>query len=95
MEITEKEVTKLAKFAKLEFEGERLKTFTKVLDDAVKFVSAVNDGEVCGGLDILCGEEISCDDLRSDEVEISLPCEKIIPEELKEDGYFSVKRLVK
>lgn len=97
MSISEKQLKTLARLARLEFSDEELKEFAGGFEDIVEFANGIN-GEVEGDASSI--REVSSDfvkweDLREDEVEISLPNEKVTSNVSAENGYFAVRRVVK
>lgn len=97
MTVTREEIKNLARLARLEFDDERCAAFEGEFEEIVRFANAVNC-EIAGDTDTIRevgGREIALEDLRSDEVRESLPNEKITSNVKAENGYFSVRRVVR
>lgn len=94
MMISKSEIEKLAKLAKLSFTDEELERFAAEFDEIIVFADAINQS-IEGGTEQIrnVGARIcSFDVLRSDEVEQSLPNEKILSNVEGYNGFFSVER---
>ncbi len=97
MSISEKQLKTLARLARLEFSDEELKEFAGGFEEIVEFANGINS-EVEGDTSSI--REVSSDfvkweDLREDEVQESLPNEKVTSNVSAENGYFAVRRVVK
>ena len=97
MAITEKEIKTLARLAKLDFRGDRYREFAGEFDEIINFANTINTSVVgdTSSIKEVGGREIAYKDLRTDEVEASLDNEKITSDVQAENGYFSVRRVVK
>ncbi len=97
MAITAKELKNLARLSKLEFSEDELADYVSGFDEMVKFCDGINS-EIEGDASSI--REVGSrgknwTKLRGDEVEESLPNEKILSNVHGERGYFAVKRVVK
>lgn len=97
MSISMEEMNKLATLARLRFSDEELEQFTKDMDEIIAFADTINQSVVGGTDDIkdVGAKVVDHEELRKDEVEESLPNEKIISNVDGENGYFVVKKVVK
>lgn len=95
--ITSEEIKTLAKLAKLEFDDERAESFRAEFEEIISFANTINSSVAGDTSDIreVGGSEVALADLRKDEVEDSLPAEKITSNVEAEGGYFPVRRVVK
>ena len=94
MAISKTEIEKLAKLAKLEFSDEELERFTAEFDEIIAFADTINQS-IEGGTEQIKSVDariVSFDDLRPDEVEPSLPNEKILSNVEGYNGFFSLER---
>ncbi len=97
MSVTKQEIKTLARLARLEFSDERCEEFAPEFDEIIGFANLINE-EVEGDAETIrevSSRAVALEDLRGDEVEISLPAEKIVSCVQSENGYFPVKRVVK
>lgn len=97
MSVTEDQIKTLARLSKLDFDGERCKSFLSEFDEIIEFANAINDAVVgdTESLKEVGGREIALEGLRDDVVRESLPNEKIVSNVAAEGGFFPVKRVVK
>jgi aspartyl-tRNA(Asn)/glutamyl-tRNA(Gln) amidotransferase subunit C len=97
MAISVAEIKTLAKLCKLDFDDEKCREFAPEFEEIIEFANRINE-QVEGDTDSIRevnSRTIDWEDLRSDEVTESLPNEKILSNVQGENGYFSVKRVVK
>lgn len=97
MSVTKQEIKALARLARLDFSDERCEEFAPEFDEIIGFANQINE-EVEGDTATIrevSSRAVRLSDLRADEVEESLPAEKIVSNVQSENGYFSVKRVVK
>lgn len=97
MAITEEEIKVLARLARLDFDESRCGSFVGEFEEMIQFANTVNceiEGDTATIREV-GGREIALEELRCDEVEESLPVDKILSNVKAEGGYFSVRRVVK
>jgi len=97
MSISQQEIKTLAKLSKLSFTDEELKSFSGEFEEIIAFADEINR-QVEGDTDSIrevAERSTELKDLRPDEVQKSLSSEKITAEAVSENGYFSVRRVVK
>lgn len=97
MSISQKEIKTLARLSRLEFSEEEEEKFIPDFEEIIAFADRIN-GSVTGDTSSIREVEartIAWEDLREDEVEESLPNEKITSNVEAQDGYFPVRRVVK
>ncbi len=97
MAISQQEIKSLARLAKLSFTDEELESFSAEFEEIIAFADEINR-QVDGGTEDIrevAERSVALDDLRGDEVKDSLPNEKITSGAVSENGYFSVRRVVK
>lgn len=97
MAVTIDEIKTLARLAKLRFDDARCNEFVGEFEEIIAFADTIN-GAVEGDTSSISevgGREISLDRLRGDETEESLPAEKILSNVQSDNGYFTVRRVVK
>ncbi|MGN0806766.1 MAG: Asp-tRNA(Asn)/Glu-tRNA(Gln) amidotransferase subunit GatC [Candidatus Coproplasma sp.] len=97
MSISQKEIKTLARLSRLEFSEEEEEKFIPDFEEIIAFADRIN-GEVVGDTSSIrevSARTIAWQDLREDEVEDSLPNEKITSNVQAQDGYFPVRRVVK
>lgn len=95
--ITQEEIKSLARLAKLSFTDEELQSFSSEFVEIIAFADEIN-GQIEGDTDSIrevAERAVALNDLRADEVCESLPEEKVTANALSENGYFSVRRVVK
>ena len=97
MAITQEEIKSLARLAKLSFTDEQLQGFSSEFGEIIAFADEINRYVEGDTYEIKEVEKrfVELNELRSDEVQESLPSEKITGNAVCENGYFSVKRVVK
>ena len=97
MSITEKEIKTLARLSRLEFSDEEIEKFAPEFEEIIDFANKINE-QVAGDTGTIrevVARTVKWEDLREDEVKESLPNEKITSNVEAENGYFSVRRVVK
>ncbi len=97
MAITEKEIKTLARLSRLEFSDEEIKKFAPEFEEIIDFANRINE-QVEGDTDSIrevVTRTVAWEDLREDEVQPSLPNEKITSNVQSDNGYFPVRRVVK
>lgn len=97
MAITQEEIKSLACLAKLSFTDEELQGFSSGFEEIIAFANEINsqvEGDASSIREV-AERSAALNDLRPDEVKESLPEEKVTANALSENGYFSVKRVVK
>lgn len=97
MAVTKTDIEKLAKLARLRFSEEELEKFAGEFDEIIAFADTINES-VEGGTDEIrsVGSKlISYEELREDEVVLSLPNEKIVSNVEDVNGFFSVKSVIR
>lgn len=97
MSISQKEIKTLARLSRLEFSEEEEEKFIPDFEEIIAFADRIN-GSVEGDTSSIrevSARTIAWEDLREDEVESSLPNEKITSNVEAQDGYFPVRRVVK
>lgn len=97
MAVGEKEFKALARLARLEFGEDELEEFSGAFDEIIAFADRINTEVVGETSDIreVGGAAAQYGALRADEVQKSLPSDKILSNVESENGYFPVKRVVK
>lgn len=97
MSISQKEIKTLARLARIEFSEEEEQKFIPEFEEIIAFADRIN-GEVSGdtsSIKEIAARTVLWEDLREDEVCESLPNEKVTSNVAPQDGYFSVRRVVK
>ena len=97
MSITQKEIKTLARLSRLEFSDEEIEKFAPEFEEIIDFANRINE-QVSGDTDTIrevVTRTVKWEDLREDEVQESLPNEKITSNVQAEGGYFPVRRVVK
>lgn len=97
MSVTQKEIKTLARLSRLEFSDEEIEKFAPEFEEIIEFANAINvqvEGDADSIREVVT-RTVKWEDLREDEVKESLPCEKITSNVQAENGYFTVKRVVK
>lgn len=97
MSVTKKEIATLARLSRLEFSDEEIEKFAPEFEEIIEFANAINvqvEGDADSIREVVT-RTVKWEDLREDEVKESLPCEKITSNVQAENGYFTVKRVVK
>lgn len=97
MSVTQKEIKTLARLSRLEFSDEEIEKFAPEFEEIIDFANRINE-QVAGDTDTIrevVTRTVKWEDLREDEVKESLPDEKITSNVQAENGYFTVKRVVK
>ncbi|MGN0817696.1 MAG: Asp-tRNA(Asn)/Glu-tRNA(Gln) amidotransferase subunit GatC [Candidatus Coproplasma sp.] len=97
MAVSEKEIKTLARLARLRFDDGEISGFVKEFDEIIDFANTVNcevEGDTADIREVPA-RTIAWENLREDEVESSLPSEKILSNVQSDNGYFPVKRVVK
>ncbi len=97
MAISIEEIKTLARLARLEFSDERCEEFAGEFEEIINFANGVNE-QVEGSSESIRqigGTSVAYEDLRADEVESSLPNEKILSNVEGSGGFFTVRRVVK
>ncbi len=97
MSVTREEIKALARLARLDFPEEKCDEFLGDFEEIIEFANAVNCS-IAGdnaAISEVGGRIVALSDLREDEVGDSLPNEKITSNVEAEDGYFTVRRVVK
>lgn len=97
MSISKQELKTLARLARLEFSEEEEEKFIPDFEEIIAFAGQINN-EVEGDTSAIrevTARTVKWEDLREDEVEESLPCEKVTSNVTPQDGYFPVRRVVK
>lgn len=97
MSISQKEIKTLARLSRLEFSEEEEEKFIPDFEEIIAFADRIN-GEVVGdtsSIKEVTARTVKWEDLREDEVQTSLPAEKVTSNVEAVDGYFPVRRVVK
>ena len=97
MSTTQEEIKSLARLAKLSFTDDELQSFSSEFEEIIAFADEINS-QIEGDTDSIkevAERSVALEDLRADEVSESLPEEKITANAVSENGYFSVRRVVK
>lgn len=97
MSITEKEIATLARLSRLEFSAGEIEKFVPEFEEIIDFANRINQqvtGDT-GTIREVLTRTVDWEDLREDEVEESLPNEKITSNVQSDNGYFPVRRVVK
>lgn len=97
MSISRKEIKTLARLSRLEFSEEEEEKFIPDFEEIIAFADRINEsveGDTSSIREVTA-RTIAWEDLREDEVEESLPNEKITSNVEAQDGYFPVRRVVK
>ncbi|MGN0807284.1 MAG: Asp-tRNA(Asn)/Glu-tRNA(Gln) amidotransferase subunit GatC [Candidatus Coproplasma sp.] len=97
MSISQKEIKTLARLSRLEFSEEEEKKFIPDFEEIIAFADRINEsveGDTSSIREV-SARTVAWEDLREDEVEESLPNEKITSNVEAQDGYFPVRRVVK
>ncbi|MGN1373601.1 MAG: Asp-tRNA(Asn)/Glu-tRNA(Gln) amidotransferase subunit GatC [Candidatus Coproplasma sp.] len=97
MSISQKEIKTLARLSRLEFSEEEEEKFIPDFEEIIAFADRINES-VSGDTSSIrevAARTIAWEDLREDEVEESLPNEKITSNVEAQDGFFPVRRVVK
>lgn len=97
MSISQKEIKTLARLSRLEFSEEEEEKFIPDFEEIIAFADRINlsvTGDTSSIREV-AARTIAWEDLREDEVEESLPNEKITSNVEAQDGYFPVRRVVK
>lgn len=97
MSISQKEIKTLARLSRLEFSEEEEEKFIPDFEEIIAFADRINlsvTGDTSSIREV-AARTIACEELREDEVEESLPNEKITSNVEAQDGYFPVRRVVK
>ena len=97
MSISRKEIKTLARLSRLEFSEEEEEKFIPDFEEIIAFADRINEsveGDTSSIREVTA-RTIAWEDLREDEVEESLPNEKITSNVEAQDGYFTVRRVVK
>ena len=97
MSISQKEIKTLARLSRLEFSEEEEEKFIPDFEEIIAFADRIN-GSVTGDTSSIrevAARTIAWEELREDEVEESLPNEKITSNVEAQDGYFPVRRVLK
>jgi aspartyl-tRNA(Asn)/glutamyl-tRNA(Gln) amidotransferase subunit C len=97
MAISKSEIKTLARLCRLDFDDEKCEQFAPEFEEIIEFANKINE-QVEGDTESIrevTSSTIAWEDLRRDVVEESLPNEKILSNVEGENGYFSVKRVVK
>lgn len=97
MSISRKEIKTLARLSRLEFSEEEEEKFIPDFEEIIAFADRINlsvTGDTSSIREV-AARTIAWEDLREDEVEESLPNEKITSNVEAQDGYFPVRRVVK
>lgn len=97
MSISRKEIKTLARLSRLEFSEEEEEKFIPDFEEIIAFADRINEsveGDTSSIREVTA-RTIAWEDLRGDEVEESLPNEKITSNVEAQDGYFPVRRVVK
>ena len=97
MSISRKEIKTLARLYRLEFSEEEEEKFIPDFEEIIAFADRINEsveGDTSSIREVTA-RTIAWEDLREDEVEESLPNEKITSNVEAQDGYFPVRRVVK
>ena len=95
--LDEKEIKTLARLARLEFSDGEIKKFAPEFEEIIAFADTINS-EVAGDTESIrevSARTVEWKDLREDEVEASLPNQKITSNVEAQDGYIPVRRVVK
>lgn len=94
MAVTREEIEKLARLARLSFSEEEYKRFAGEFDEIIAFADTINQSVEGGTTEIrnIGDTAISYEGLREDEVEASLPNEKIVSNVDDVNGFFAVKK---
>lgn len=97
MAISEKEIKTLARLARLDFSEEETAKFVPEFEEIIEFANSINS-QVQGDTSSI--REVTMriarlDELRADEVQESLPSEKVTSNVHSDNGYFAVRRVVK
>ena len=97
MSISRKEIKTLARLSRLEFSEEEEEKFIPDFEEIIAFADRINESVEGNTSSIreVTARTIAWEDLREDEVEESLPNEKITSNVEAQDGYFPVRRVVK
>lgn len=95
MAISEEELKKIAKLAKLDYSACR--DFAGEFEEIISFANTINSAIESDGAETegAGGRQIPLSDLRADEVMESLAVEKVTSNVAAENGYFTVRRVVK
>lgn len=97
MSITNGQIKALARLSKLEFSEEEEREFIPEFEKMLGFADTIN-AQIEGDKATFkqaTEETVGYEELRDDEVEQSLPQEKITGNVRSQNGYFAVKRVVK
>ncbi|MDE7084074.1 MAG: Asp-tRNA(Asn)/Glu-tRNA(Gln) amidotransferase subunit GatC [Clostridia bacterium] len=97
MSVTQKEIKTLARLSRLEFSDGEIEKFAPEFEEIIEFANKINE-QVAGDTGTIrevVTRTVKWEDLREDEVEESLPNEKITSNVQAENGYFPVRRVVK
>ncbi|MDE6690691.1 MAG: Asp-tRNA(Asn)/Glu-tRNA(Gln) amidotransferase subunit GatC [Clostridia bacterium] len=97
MSVTKQEIKTLARLSRLEFSDEEIEKFAPEFGEIIDFANRINE-QVAGDTDTIrevVTRTVKWEDLRGDEVQESLPNEKITSNVQAENGYFPVRRVVK
>jgi aspartyl-tRNA(Asn)/glutamyl-tRNA(Gln) amidotransferase subunit C len=97
MAISKGEIKTLARLCRLEFDDDKCEKFAPEFEEIIEFANRINE-QVEGDTESIrevTSRTIDWEDLRPDMVKESLPDEKILSNVEGENGYFSVKRVVK
>lgn len=97
MSVSKQEIKTLARLSRLEFSDEEIEKFAPGFEEIIDFANRINE-QVAGDTDTIrevVTRTVRWEDLREDEVQESLPNEKITSNVQAENGYFPVRRVVK
>ncbi|MCD7729354.1 MAG: aspartyl/glutamyl-tRNA amidotransferase subunit C [Clostridia bacterium] len=97
MSVTEKQLKSFARLARLDFPDSELEAFKGEFEEMIAFCDSINSSVQGDAASIreVGSRRIEWEDLREDVVQQSLPEEKILSNVNGENGYFTVKRVVK
>ncbi|MCD8372053.1 MAG: Asp-tRNA(Asn)/Glu-tRNA(Gln) amidotransferase subunit GatC [Clostridia bacterium] len=97
MSVTDKQLKQFARLARLDFPDEEIEAFKGEFEEMIAFWDSINsavEGDAASIREV-GARQIPLNGLREDEVASSLPNEKILSNVNGENGYFTVKRVVK
>lgn len=97
MSITRQEIKTLARLSRLEFSEEEEEKFIPDFEEIIAFAGRINDS-VSGNTATVRevpARTVAWEDLREDNVEQSLPAEKVTSNVDARGGYFPVRRVVR
>jgi aspartyl-tRNA(Asn)/glutamyl-tRNA(Gln) amidotransferase subunit C len=97
MSVTIEEIKILARLSRLDFDDEKCRQFAPEFEEIIEFANKISE-QVEGSTEEIrevTSRTVEWKNLREDEVEESLPNEKILSNVESDNGFFPVKRVVK